>query len=764
MDYVESMAEEHPGVRFREYLALLYRGRWVIIVSTILGLVGMWVNTAMTPPRYEARAMVLINNQKGGQGFNPFADAADRREEKLANELAILRTKKIAAIVAAELIEIRYTDSTKSLIMPILLEQPEDGKPVFATVNKVSGRLQKFVTFVPQRESDVINIVAACSTPHEAAIVARTYAYVYRDQVMMQSRSRSRSVREFLEGRLTEQREQLSKAEASVKDYMEASGVVSLDGESNRIVQELSTLEGRRNALNIEVESVTRKIKSLGDELAQQGSAAPTITAQADASYIRLLQDQLAQLEVKRDLMISQNDPAVLNQAENQKRLRDFEDQIAGLRKKLEQRSSALIENFFKGSAGSGEADAVGNLRSLKQALIESQFQLDGLRTQQRTLSDIISTYETQFHGIPRRSIELARRQRERLSAEKLYSLVEEKYNESAISEKSEFGNVDVIEEPEPSSAPVSPVLANNLLIGLILGMGLGIAIVVVKDLVDLRVQTPEQLKRHGFVSLAEVGKFEKEFRIIAKESKIPPEVRNLDKALWLIFNPLSFLAESYRRLRSSLVYLNSDRSLRMIAFTSPNPSEGKSTTISNLAISLAETQKKVVLIDADLRRPSLHRLFHVDLVPGLSDALTGDMPHGRVVHHNVIPCLDVITAGKAAAAPSVVFGWAEMGDLFKELRETYDWILVDAPPILLVNDGAVLAALSDACILTVSAGNTRLESLDRSKELVEAAGGRILGVVINRFDARLAYGAYYGSYRYGHYDTHDGYGDAEKD
>jgi tyrosine-protein kinase Etk/Wzc len=722
----------------------------------------MWINTARTPPSYEAKAMMLIN-QKSGQGSNPFADAADRRDEKLANELAVLKTRAMATKVAQELFKIRYADSGSGRVMSIILENPEEkGDSVPASAKAVAGRVQGSVRFSPERESDVISITAARPNPHEAATVARTFARVYREQVMLQSRSRSRSVREFLEGRLGDQREQLNKTEASVKEYMQSTGVVSLDGESNRIVQELATLEGRRNALNIEIESLTRRIKSVGEELAQQGSAAPMVTAQANDAYIRLLQDQLARLEVQRDVMVAQNEPAVLNQAENLKRLKDLDNQITALRKKLEKRTGDLIDGFFQGGGVAGQSDAVGNLRTLKQLILESRFQLEGLSTQRKALDEIVAGYDARFRNIPQQSMEFARLQRERLSAERLYTLVEEKFNESAITEKSEFGNVDIIEEPEPSFAPVSPVLGSNLLLGLILGLGFGVAIIVVKDLVDLRVQTPEQLKRHGYTSLAEVGKFERELKIIAKNGTNTAEIRKFDKALWLIFNPLSFLAESYRRLRSSLVYMTVDQPIRMIAFTSPNPAEGKSTTISNMAISLAETEKKVLLIDADLRRPSIHRLFNIGISPGFSDVLTAGMPFVDAVCQNVLPSLDVITAGKGTRAPSIVFGGPEMAKLFAELRQAYDWILVDAPPILIVNDGAVLAALSDACILTVYAGSTRMEALDRSAELIKVAGGRLLGVVINRFDPKFAYGAYYGSYRYGHYDSKHGYG--EKD
>lgn len=741
----------------KEILALLYRGRWVIAACAVFGVAAMWIQTALTTPSYESKAMVLIN-RKTGQGVNLFADVGDRRDEKLANELAVLKTRTLATKVAEALLAAKATDSSAGQVLSIVLTNPEGKEQTLAPARTIAARLQKAVRFTPEKESDVINIIAACPDPEEAAFVASTFAHVYREQVLLQSRSRSRSVREFLEGRLGEQRAQLGLAENSVKRYMESSGVVSLDGESDRVVSELSTLEGRRNALGIEIESLRRKIASMETELAQQGSVAPGITAQANDAYIRLLQDQIAQFEMKRDLMLTKNDPAVLNQEENRRRLKDIDDQLAALRSKLEKRTADLLQSFLQSGSGTGQVDAVGSIRTLKQLLLESRIQLEGLLTQQKTVASVIKGYEGRFQKIPRQSIDFARLQRERLSAERLYTLVEEKYNESTITEKSEFGHVDIIEEPEPSYTPVSPVLATNLLLGLILGLGIGIAGMVVKDFVDLRVQSPEQLKRHGYISLSEIGSFEKEFKSIPKDAAMPPGVERLDKALWLIFNPLSFLAESYRRLRSTLMHLSLERPLKVVSITSPNPAEGKSTTISNLAISLAESRKRVLLIDLDLRRPSIHKLFGLEMSSGIADVLTRAKSVDDVVRREVFPHLDIMTAGNSTSAPSAVFGSPQMAALFTDLRSKYDWILVDAPPILLVNDGAVLASLADACILTVSAGTTRLEALDRSSEHITSAGGRLLGVVVNRFDPQFAYGAYYGGHRYGHYDARHGY------
>ncbi len=758
MNFEDSHNEDSSRTQIREYLALLTRGRWVIIGSTVLLTLGMWIKTIETQPSYESTARVLIN-QKADERANLFSPTNDGRDEKLANELGILRTRALARTVAESLLRIRYSDSTRGVMLPIILVNSHDARDTSrAHVRVISGRVQGAMTFAPERESDIIKVTATSTDPSEAAILANAYAGAYKEYVMDQSRSRSRNVREFLEGRLGEQREQLGKAEASMKDYMQETGAVTLTGETDRVVNELATLEAKRNALSIDIESLNRKITSIQSELPQRGGAIASAEGQANDSYIKLLQEQLAQLEVQRDVMIAQNDPAVLAQDLNRRRLKAIEDQISNLRLKLQARTSEVIQGFISGSPSSSQADVLGNLRALSQQLLETRIQLDGLLSQQSTLDGIIANYERQFRALPTQSIELARLQRERVSSEKLYTLVEEKFNESAIAEKSEFGNVNLIDEAEPPAHPVSPDPTRNLLIGLFLGLGLGVGIVVVKNVVDIRIHSPEQLKRRGYRSLAQIGTMDKELKLMGKNGSLPKEAQGFDKSLWLIFNPLSFLAESYRLLRSSLLRLNLDAPMKVLVISSPNPSEGKSTTISNLALSLAETKKRVLLVDADLRQPAVHRLFGLALQPGLADLLMETGTFNDTVRHDVVSHLDVLTAGSPLKTPSRVFGGVEMIDFLKEVRAKYDWVLIDAPPVLVVNDGAVLAALSDGTILTVTAGATRLDALERASELLTSVGGRVLGLVVNKFDPKAAYGGYYGSYRYGHYDSRHSY------
>jgi capsular exopolysaccharide synthesis family protein len=749
--------EQEP--RFREVLAALLRNKWIIIGGSLglMLLAGLW--TIQRPQRYEATTTVLINMNVGKQA-NPFEQQTEGTGSKLANEMAILKARGLAQKVVLDLLHTPAIDSTKTGVMPILLpEKTISGSDTnLADVETIIYRLQKVVTFVAEKESDVIRIVASTSEPHEASRIANAYADAYLEEVMQRSRSRSRSVREFLESRLTDQRGQLQRTEGALKQFMESSGVVSLDAESNRLVQELSQLEATRNGLSIEIEGVEKKLESMRAELPQQESSVANAVGQASDPYVKQLSEELARLEVQRDVTIAQNDPQVLNQAANQAKLKEINDQIAALSENLRKRTSDLIW----GSSGIGttgsQADPLDYLRTLRQRVLEAKIELETLRSRRTALNSIIAGYETKFRKIPQQNVELARVQRERLSTEKLYSLVEEKYNEAAIAEKSEFGYVDIVDRSSPEGAKEYSSLLIAMILGLLLGLAISTGVAFLLEALDVRVRTPQQLSRTGLAVLARIAVLDKELEMVEMEGAVPPEAAAFAPQLKLAFHPVSFAAECYRRLRTSLLRLQLERPIKVILVSSPNPQEGKSTTLLNLAISLAETRQKVLVVDTDLRRPTVHTLLGLDRSPGFTDVVNGERSIEKALHADVIPNLDVLTCGTEVIRPSSFFGNPEMIASVLSLRKKYAWVLMDAPPLQVVNDASVLASMVDGTLLVVEAGATRMEALEQAVVSLNDAGGKLLGVVLNRFDPKEAYGGHYGSTKYGHYDSGNAY------
>ncbi len=744
--------------RFEDYLQIILRGKWIILTTFLLVLGGTAVYTFIAQPMYEATTSVLIDT-KGQQNTGLLFDVTGFGAVKnIKNELEILKSRALAEAVAQSLLEKKFTDEEST--DPILIIAPpkdERAQRQYATVAEIVKRFETDVEFDPVRDSDVIKVTAKSANPREAALIANTFAKVYYDRNMYTSRTRSRAVREFLQAQLQTRTQNLDKAEGDLQRYMESKGIVSLDDEAKKIIDQLSQLEAQRDATDIQIQSLAKTLASYQEALAKVEPNVARVMGEANDPYIRQMQDQLARLEVQRDVTIAQNPNVVGQEIFNQK-LKEIDNQITALRQKLQQRTDEYLKSLLPGTTvSSSSSDPAAYMGQLKLKITEAQIEQQSLTAKKKALVDVIAQYERQFNQIPQKSIEYARLQRARLSNEKLYLLVEEKYNEAAIKEQSEFGYIDIIDPAVVPIEPVSPKKRLNLLLGALLGLGLGIALVFMREYLDVRVRTPEDLKKRGLAPLTAIALMDEELKRIGGKTKISIDGKDLDVHLITFSNPLSSIAESFRRLRTNVQYAQIDRPVQTILVTSPNPTEGKSTTISNLSIAFAQTGKKVLLIDTDLRKPALHNEFGLKREPGISDILFGGVDEEAALQQTVVENLSVVCCGTIPPNPAEILGSQKMREYLERMKKRFDFILFDSPPSLAVTDPSILATIVDGVLVVVSSGSTRMDALDRTMEILEGVGGKVLGVVLNNFDLRQAYGGYYGYYRYRYYSY--GYG-----
>lgn len=220
--------------------------------------------------------------------------------------------------------------------------------------------------------------------------------------------------------------------------------------------------------------------------------------------------------------------------------------------------------------------------------------------------------------------------------------------------------------------------------------------------------------------------------------------------------NPKSPISETYRVIRTNIQFAGAGKQLKYIAFTSSVPGEGKSTTISNLALTMAQDGKKVLLIDNDLRKPLQHKVFGL-LNKGLTNIIAMGLTFDEVVNKDVFPNLDVLTSGPIPPNPSELLGSEKMSDILKEVGEKYDYILMDLPPILAVTDAAIVGHMADGIVLVVRSGITAPEEAKEAKKRLEAGHANILGVVLNGVPTeKKGYGYGYGYYYYDYYDENN--------
>jgi len=741
----------------QEYLITLLHGKWIILATTIIvtGLVAIY--TFRATPVYEASSLVMINTQTKDGSLPLFDPSGTAAANRITNELEILKSQSTAQNVAAVLRSKKFLDEKKGEIIPILAPKKQDTpKDTIASVEEVRERLFNAVEFMPIRETDVIKITTKSNNPKEAALIANTYTEVYTTRNLNTSRLRSKAVREFLQSQLQSKKDVLDTSEKDLQNYMRSSGVVSLDAEGNKVVAQLSQLEAQRDGIEVDISTKQKTVLSYKEELARLEPGSAKEMGEGSDSYIRLLQEQIAKLEVQRDIVVAQN-PELVGQDIYSDKLREIDQQIAVLKRNLQARTQQFLGSIMPGTRMTGEGTA-SFLAEAKQKIIEQQIELQGLQARKTALDGVIRESEKQFNQLPKKSMEFAKLQRSRLSNEKLYLLVEEKFNETAIQEKSQFGYVDVIDPAVVPISPVSPRVTLNLVVGFLLGLGLGAGIVIIRASMDASIRTPEDLKRHGFFPLSSIRKMDEEITKIEQDVKTRKVPCLFDHHLITYYRPMAPISESYRHLRTNIQFLNTDTQVRCFAVTSANPEEGKTTTVCNLSVSLAQAEKKVLLVNADLRRSRVQHLFGLKNDKGLSDFLAGSVGLTEVLHRQVLPNLDIINSGSIPHNPSEILGSKKMKEFIRLMKEKYDIILFDTPPLLAVTDAAALATETDGVIIVASAGITKAVDLKMVAEFLMSINVNILGVVLNNFDINNASSRYSSGYQYGYYSYESGH------
>ncbi|MGD8465926.1 MAG: polysaccharide biosynthesis tyrosine autokinase [Anaerolineae bacterium] len=293
-----------------------------------------------------------------------------------------------------------------------------------------------------------------------------------------------------------------------------------------------------------------------------------------------------------------------------------------------------------------------------------------------------------------------------------------------------------VIEEAPLPTVPVSTGWQMQVLLAAAIGLALGVGAAFLLEYLDDTLKTPEEVAR--VTGLTTVG------TIIRISGSSPSE------RLVTVRHPKSPISEAYRAMRTNLQFSSLDRPVQSLVVTSPNPMEGKSTTIANLGVVMAQAGNSVVLVDSDLRRPMLHKIFQISNKEGLTSALLEEEPvvDGHLKETG-IENLRIMTSGPLPPNPSELLGSQKMQRLIEILRSGTDVVIFDTPPALPVTDAAVLATQTDGVLIVTDAGKTGRASAKQAVESLRKVGGNLLGVVVNRLSARRTEGGYYYQYYY---------------
>jgi capsular exopolysaccharide synthesis family protein len=314
---------------------------------------------------------------------------------------------------------------------------------------------------------------------------------------------------------------------------------------------------------------------------------------------------------------------------------------------------------------------------------------------------------------------------------------------------------------PPGDGIQVAPVLIQSILMGLAVGLVLGALAVLATELTDKSFKSPAEIRRR--LGLPVVGHIPQIRVEVPADANVPA---GLDPVLASALRPKSAEAEAYRGLRTQLYFSTQGRGHQVVQVTSPNPGDGKTTLAANLAVSIAQSGKRVALVDCDFRKPRIHKMFDLSTSEvGLAGVIAGEAPLPAAVRPSGLPNLDLLPCGPRPANPAELLTSPQFQEMLTELRRTYDFVIVDTPPLLAVSDPAVVAPRVDGVLLVFRMTKKVRPAAERAREQLAALGANVLGVVVNGWSSggrgyyEYNYGASYG-YRYTDYEYADDYAD----
>ncbi len=711
----------------KDYIKLIRTNIVPIVLITAISFVVAIIYAINAKNIYKATTTLKVSMPQGNILEAPlmpeFQDYGSDRF--IANEIEILKSNNLRTRVAEALIDSFQTEGSKDSFYIILSHDFSDKKENLLHENEIVKLLDKDVIVEQKRGLDIVDISAESPSPYEAALIANIYAIEYKNLNLEINRNQLTMVKAFLNKQREEKQTELNGAEENLKIFQEKGGIIALDEQATTLINQLSDFEAQENAKKIELAASDKVLTQYKKELADQNPRlADYLASVSSETYIQTLQQQLANLQVNRDMALTTND----SKANNSKIIKEYDAKIADLKSKLDEKMKIVKAGIL--------ASSPEEVKDISQKIIEGEINNQSLQITVTQLDKIVQNYETKFNQLPKTSIELARLQRNREALEKLYTLVEEKYQEALINEQSQPGNVLIIDNAGKPDLPAKPNRILIVLIGFVLGFGIAFGYIFTKNYFDNTIKTPEDIQNRNINVLAWI-----------------PQIEDigLDGSEFIVSKrPDSIPSEAFRALRTRIQFAHPDKeSYKTILVTSSAPSEGKSTVTINLGGSFAQANRKTIIIDCDLRKPRVHNIFKSNRYPGLIDYMFGKVPLNEIIRQSDSPNLNYITSGTIPPNPAEMLESRAMKEFLKLIKESYEVVLLDSPPLIAVTDSEILASLVDASILVVSAETTEIEMLEKSVELIKKGSSSFIGTVLNNFSYKSGYGSYYKYYYY---------------
>ena len=711
-----------------EFLFILRR-RAVLIFLCLLGVLAPVVyHNRTASPVYRAETTIIFEHSKEPLPTLDLVPGLNSRSF-ITNQIEEIKSRTLAMEVAQALPE----------RIVAMFELPDPSPPTFDKTRFIGMLIRKGLSAQPVRDSDIIRISIEGHRPDICYTVANTVTSVLTRRSVETRREEVRSVRNFVEDQLEIFSDQLQEAEEDLKRFKEENRLTSLDEESRAIVRRITEAEILHNKALTDRGATEQQLVHIQKKLEEQRGEVISSVVKTTSPWIRKLKETLIELEVQYTVLQVQDYP-------------EDHPKMVRLKEEIDQTRGKLTRQALKLADGESMLDPLSQIPNFLQQIVSLQTQLEAHRSKEHVLEEVIDSYGRQLRTLPEKELTLAQLTRAKEVNDRIYMMLLEKREETRITEAGKISNLRVIDPAVKPSQPIKPQKGLNLILGAISGLILGMALAFFIESLDTSLKTIEDVERSTGISV--LGSIPT-IRIRRGEAR-GDEATRLSSRLVTHHDAKSSIAEAYRSLRTNILFSSPDNPLKVILVTSAGPGEGKSTTVTNLAITMAQQGTKTILVDTDLRRPVLHSLFGQNREPGLIDLLVGDVEMSDVIRETGVENLDLLACGVLPPNPAEMVGSEKMKALLDKLKAAYDVILMDSPPSIAVTDAAVLGSEVDAVCLVVQSGKTGYDTLQRAKSAMENVSANVLGAVLNNVDVESLYGSYRYYYYYYYTSSHE--------
>lgn len=729
--YVPPAPDDDGDAGF-DTVGFLMRRKWLIVFGVIVGLSLGYLYYVKQPAVYQSAGRVLVQKQSaqlpisGGVTMDP----SIHRRDPLANDMFKIRSPQIVK-PAVEENDLRNTntlrrsaDPVKSIINSLTVNRVEEGADILE------------VRFTGQDPEDCARIVDA---------VLRSYTQDVRTQFV----NSSNQIVKYLGDAKDELDTKLKQAEAEYRTFRkETELLVQGNSAVNPFAAQIESTRAKLTNLRLEQTAIQSKLDAIDAALQHGGSR----------EALQLMIDQTARAgdgdASSRSALSSVTErmfPLLLEEMVLLERHGPDHPKVREIRLKIDATQKMLEDlGIQRGGTGRRKVDFLQiYIDSLKLELATNateQASLEALLAQQGAEAKALTDVEIKHGDLIAQKARL----------QEMFNTVLTKLEDVSLAADSEGYRAEVVAAPG-RGWQVSPNFPKIMTVGAILGALCGLLLGYVVEAADQSFKSPQEISQ--LLGLHIIG----HCPLITAVSR-PRDANgnaSVDPSVVAYYKPKSRGAEAFRAIRTALYFSTRGAGHKVIQVTSPHPGDGKSTLSSNLAVTIAQSGKKVIIVDADFRRPRVHKIFGINNEVGMSTAIAGDVDISDAIQQTPVANLDCLTCGAKPDNPSELLTSARFEELLSLLKEKYDFVLVDTPPVLAVTDPSAVAARVDGVLLTIRVNNKSRLDAARATEMLAQLEANILGVVVNGVDGKSrGYGYAGAGYRAGHiYGYGYGYG-----